>query len=145
MVSPATDPGAGRPTTPDPQPKVAGITVAQNVDPPANQAGELTDARREAGCGPATGPRHRGRHSPGRGRGRETREEDANPEEPAEKDEPEPEPEDVVIGNAKVQPNVPLDKLLKSPELYSGQFVSLERVYCIGDIGGPAARRFGAS
>jgi hypothetical protein len=62
--------------------------------------------------------------------------EGANPVELAAKDEPEPEPEQ--IGNAKVLPNVPLDQLLKDPEPYSGQFVSLERVYCIGDT---AARR----
>ena len=44
----------------------------------------------------------------------------------------------VTIVGAKIQRNVPLDKLLGAPELYSGQFVSLEQVYCIGDI---AARR----
>ena len=39
-----------------------------------------------------------------------------------------------MIAGAKVQRNVPLDKLLEAPELYSGQLVSLERTYCVRDV-----------
>jgi len=135
-ASPAIDPGAGRPVRPDPQPKATGIMVAQNMDGPANGAGE--DQRPGEGPGSVTPPVRATEGGTPPAGGEDAKAKDANPDESAGKDEPEPDPEDLVIGDARVQRNVPLEKLLQAPELYSSQLVSLERVYCVGDT---AARR----
>ena len=134
-VSPSTDSGAGGPTRPDRRPQVTGIAVAAERGPAGKSERASSDARRDAwfesrhrSAPPRPAPFRPGEatRSPRKSRNRTSRRMGRTGARTRARARG--------YRRAKIQRNVPLDKLLNAPEQYSGQLVSLERTYCVRDI-----------